>query len=142
LIRELEPHGPARLLLADGRAVHGISAWRHVVDTQSDHVTTAQFTVYREVEEGKVALAPRHLQLRPYRPDVARPQRRLGTDELALVPGLAARRPQILNFMIVFHGLSPCFEKQASMRPQGSEGPISRPLWSTFFLGLVIICRF
>ena len=34
LIRQLEPNRPARLLLPDGCAVHGISAWCHIIDAQ------------------------------------------------------------------------------------------------------------
>ena len=86
LVGQLEPHRPARLLLSDGRSVHRVAARRHVIDAHGDDVTAAQLAVDGEIEERKIALPVRHLQLRPDRPDVARPQRRLGADELAFVP--------------------------------------------------------
>ena len=41
LVRELEPYRSARLLLSDGRPIHGVPARRHIVDAQSDDVTAA-----------------------------------------------------------------------------------------------------
>jgi len=46
----------------------------------------------------------------------AKAQRRLGADKLTLVPGPAAQRLKVFNFVIAFHGLSPC-ERQTSTRP-------------------------
>lgn len=47
LIREFEPHRPAGLLLADGRAIHGVTARRDIVDADSDDVAAAQLSVDR-----------------------------------------------------------------------------------------------
>jgi hypothetical protein len=47
---------------------------------------------------------PLDLQLRLDRPHVARPQRRLGTDQLSLVPRLATSGLLSSSWMIVFHG--------------------------------------
>ena len=54
LVRQLEPHGPAGLLLPDGRAVHGVAARRHIVDADGDHIAAAQLAVDRKVEEGEI----------------------------------------------------------------------------------------
>lgn len=40
----------------------------------------------RQVEHGRVAGSPRHLQLGADRPDVLRPEKRLGADQFAFVP--------------------------------------------------------
>jgi hypothetical protein len=51
LIGQLEPNGPACLLLADGCAIHGITAWGDVIDANGDHVAAAQFAVDCQIEE-------------------------------------------------------------------------------------------
>lgn len=51
------------------------------------HITAAQLAVDRQIEESEIPFFAVDLQLRPNRPNVARSQRRLGTDELALVSG-------------------------------------------------------
>ena len=56
LVGQLEPHGPAGLLLPDRRAVHRVAARRHVIDANGDDVTAAQLAVDRQVEQGEVRL--------------------------------------------------------------------------------------
>src|SRR5689334_9907114 len=58
LVGELEANWPTGLFLADGRPVHRVPAWRHIIDAHGDHVASAQFTVDRQVEESKVARLP------------------------------------------------------------------------------------
>jgi hypothetical protein len=89
--------------LPDRSAVHRITTRRRIVDANGDNATAAQFAVDRQVEQGEVPLMPLDLQLRPDRPDMAGPQRRLGTDKLALVPRRATRRPIGNRCLIVFH---------------------------------------
>ena len=86
LVGQLEPNGSAGLLLADGCAIHRVAARGDVIDANGNHVAAAQLAVDRQVEEGEIALLALDLQLRSDRPDVARSQRRLCADELALVP--------------------------------------------------------
>ena len=50
-----------------------------------DHVAAPQLTVDREIERREIAPPALNLQLGSDRPDVARPQRRLGANKLALV---------------------------------------------------------
>ena len=50
LIGQLEPDGPASLLLPHRCAIHRITARRHIIDPDSDDVTAAQFAVDGEVE--------------------------------------------------------------------------------------------
>ena len=107
LVSEFEPNRPASLLLADGCTIHRIAAGRDVIDTDGDNVATAQLAVDRQVEEGEIPFLPLDLQLRPDRPDVAWPQGRLGTDELAFVPRGAAGRLHGGRRVVFFHGLSP-----------------------------------
>ena len=108
LVGHLEPNWPARLLLSDRCAIHRVTTRGHIVHADGDHVATAQLAVDRQVEEGEIPLLSLDLQLGPDRPNVARPQRRLGADELALVPRDAAGRCHGSRCMIFFHGLSPC----------------------------------
>jgi hypothetical protein len=53
-----------------------------------DHVAAPQLTVDREIERREIAPPALNLQLGSDRPNVARPQRRLGANELALFQGL------------------------------------------------------
>ena len=89
LVGQLEPDRPTCLLLANRGAVQRVAVRRNIIDANGNDVTATQLAVDRQVEQCEVAFAVLDLQLRSDRPDVARSQGRLGTDELALVP----RRP-------------------------------------------------
>jgi len=91
LLGKLEPDPATGLLLADRCSIKTVAAGRHVIDPRRDDVTAPQFAVDGEVRQREVAGATLKLQLCPDRPDMACSQRRLGTDQLALVPGLTAR---------------------------------------------------
>src|SRR5690606_5336178 len=56
LVRQLEPHWPARLLLSDGCSIHGISARRHVIDPQGHNVTSAQLLSIARLKRAKSRL--------------------------------------------------------------------------------------
>src|SRR4029077_13348269 len=83
---DLEPYRSAGLLLADRRTLNGVSGWGNVLDFESDDIATTQLAIDGEIEQRQVALAVCHLKLSADRPDVLRPQRRLGSGQLALVP--------------------------------------------------------
>src|SRR6185437_4741313 len=77
------------LLLSDGRTVDGIAIRSDVFDPQGDDVATSQLAVDRKVEHGKVAGPSFDQESGSDRPDLVWAQRRLGSDQLALVPGRA-----------------------------------------------------
>ena len=52
LLGQLEPDGPARLLLAHGRPVDGVAVGSHVIDPDRYDITAAQLAVDSEIEEG------------------------------------------------------------------------------------------
>ena len=52
LLGQIEPDGPACLLLAHGRAVHGVAVGRHVIDPDRYDITAAQLAVDGEIEQG------------------------------------------------------------------------------------------
>ncbi len=120
LIGQLKPNRPTGFLLSDRGAIHRIAARGDVLHAYRDDVATAQLAVDRQVEEGQIPLLALDLQLGPDRPHVARAQRWLSTDELALVPrhasgfGCGFSGGGLTG--MVFHVLSPCFERQSSMR--------------------------
>jgi len=80
LIRELKPDRQASFPLAHSCALQRVAIRRHVLNTNSDDVTTAQLAVDRQVEEREVPFASLDLQHGSDGPYVARPQRRLGAD--------------------------------------------------------------
>src|SRR5271163_4690396 len=51
LFSELKPHRPAGLLLADRRAIDGVSVRGDVLDFESDYIATTQLAVDGEVEQ-------------------------------------------------------------------------------------------
>jgi hypothetical protein len=63
-----------------------------VGDAEADQVAAAQLAVDAEVEQRQVADAARELQRAANGPDILNPQRRLGADQLALVPGRGVAR--------------------------------------------------
>ena len=61
----------------------------HVPDFEGDEVASAQLAVDAQVEEREFAHPAFHLQTDAQCPDVLRPEGRLLTNDLALVPRLA-----------------------------------------------------
>src|SRR6266851_1540646 len=59
---------------------------RNILDHEADDIATSELAVDREIEHGKVALSSLGVQFGADRPDVLRAERRLRTDQLALVP--------------------------------------------------------
>jgi hypothetical protein len=91
LIRELKPHRQASLPLAHSCAIERVAIRRHVLDANSYDVTTAQFAVDRQVEQREIPFETLDLQLGSDRPHMARPQWRLGADELTLIPDIGSQ---------------------------------------------------
>jgi len=89
-IGQFEAHRSPSLLLADGRPVHRVTTRGDVIPANGDNVAAAQLAVDGKIEKGEISLLAFDLQLGPNRPDVARPQRWLRADKLALVPGHAS----------------------------------------------------
>jgi hypothetical protein len=95
LFGQLEADRMSGLLLSYGGTVERVSIRpiaqearlrRDIVDANRDQVAAAQLAVDCEIEQREIARTVLELQLGPDRPDVARPERRLGPDQLALVP--------------------------------------------------------
>jgi hypothetical protein len=78
------------LPLSHGRPIGSVAVRGNVFDLDGDDIATAQLAVDCKIKHRKVARSPLHLQPRPDRPDVLRSQRRLGSDQLTLVPGECA----------------------------------------------------
>jgi hypothetical protein len=89
LFRQFEPDWAASFLLPDSRAVETVPIRGDVIDAHRHDVAASKLAVDREVEQGEIACSSFNMQFRSYRPDMAGPKRRLGSDELALVPRLA-----------------------------------------------------
>jgi hypothetical protein len=107
LIRQLELDRSPGLPLPDGRTIDSIAIRSDIFDPQGDDVATTQLAVDRKVEKGKVAGPSFDQEPGSDRPDLVWPQRRFGSDQLALVPG--ARRALVKGLsssgMIVLLGL-------------------------------------
>src|SRR6516164_9334277 len=85
-----------------------------IADPQGDDVATTQLAVDRKVEKGKIAGPPFDQEAGSDRPDLVWPQRRFGSDQLALVPGCVASFGGEAVF--VRDDCTPRFVKASSMR--------------------------
>jgi hypothetical protein len=115
LLRHLELDGLAGLLLADGRTIDSVTMRSKVLHFQADNVTASELAIDGEIEHGQVARSPRDLQLGANRPDVLRPERRLGADQFALVPGFATRGLRV-SICRVLHRGAPLLQRAIRMR--------------------------
>ena len=84
---------PLGLTLQDDRARRDPLALAHVADPQSHQITRPQLAIDAEIKQGEFARAVLDLQPDPNRPNVLDLQRRLLSDQLALVPGHLCRLP-------------------------------------------------
>jgi hypothetical protein len=92
LFGDLELYGSLGLLLHDdGPSGHAISV-RDVSDAQLHEITGPELTVDGEVEHGELSGAFPKLKANADGPDILEAQRRLLTNELALVPRFALGR--------------------------------------------------
>src|SRR5215475_15135847 len=124
LFGQLELDRPPRLALPDSRALDSVTGWGDILDFERHHVTTAQLAVDREIEHGEVSDATLNHQPRPDGPDVLCPQRGLGSDQLALVPGRAVKVLHQVCF-ILGHGRTPRLLRTGTMR--GSSAAARNP---------------
>ena len=108
LVCQFEPHRSAGLLLADGCAIHRISARCHVIYADGDDIATAQLAIDGEVEQGEVTLAPSICNL------VLIDQTWLGRSggfapiSLSLFQGVRDVGVSTVHACSLFHSLSPC----------------------------------
>ena len=70
LFGDFEPDRMTRLFLPHGCSVNCIAIRRYIFDFDRHHVTTPQLTIYCQIEQGEVALAPFNLQFRSDRPNM------------------------------------------------------------------------
>jgi hypothetical protein len=61
LLRDLELHRPAGLLLDYRRSIANSPAGEHIIDPQPDEVAAPELAVYRQIEHREIALAPLQL---------------------------------------------------------------------------------
>src|SRR5262249_60846925 len=92
LLRQFEPDRLSSLLLTNGSSLHRVPIGSNVLDPEGDDITTAQLAVDGQVKHRQLANAAFDLQLRADCPDVLRTKRRLGADQLALIPSQASER--------------------------------------------------
>jgi hypothetical protein len=78
------------------------SAWRNVLHLECDDIAPAQLAFDGEIEHRQITGPPVDLQFGADRPNVLRSQRRLRSDQLALVPRLALGR----DWNVVLVGLA------------------------------------
>lgn len=83
VLRDLELHGPAGLLLDDNAARLYVSAGRHIANLQPDEVAAPELAVDCEVEEDERPHFAFNLEPYPARPDLVHFQRWLLTGQLA-----------------------------------------------------------
>jgi hypothetical protein len=88
LLCHLEPDRLAGLPLAHGCPIDRMTMRSNVLDPQADNVASSELAIDGQIEHREVACAPSDLQLGTDRPDVLRPERRLGADQFTFVPGL------------------------------------------------------
>jgi hypothetical protein len=67
-------------------SISNVTIWGDIVYLQPDEVTGTEFAIDRQIKEGQVAAAVRHLKSDADRPDFLKLQRWLLADELAFVP--------------------------------------------------------
>src|SRR5215216_1954630 len=84
--------GPPSFLLSNRCAIRRVAAGGDILDPDCDDVAAAKLAVDRQIEHREVANSTFDLELRPDRPDMFRSQRRLGSCQLAFVPGHALVR--------------------------------------------------
>jgi len=89
LLRHLKLDGLAGLFLTHGCSVDRVTMRRNVLHPQADDVAASELAIDGEIEHGQVACSPCDLQFGSDRPDVLRPKRRLGTNQLVFIPGFA-----------------------------------------------------
>ncbi|HEY1431431.1 MAG TPA: hypothetical protein VGF39_07380 [Stellaceae bacterium] len=87
LLRHLEPDGLAGLSLTHVCTIDRTTVGSDIFDPEVDDVASSQFAADREIEHRQVADTARHLQFFADRPDVLRPEGRLGDDQFRFVPG-------------------------------------------------------
>jgi len=114
LIRQLELDWPPGLLLSDGRTIDRIAIRSDISDPQGEDVATTQLAVDRKVEKGKVAGPSFDQESGSDRPNLVRPQRRFGSDQLTFVPWCAASIGGEAVF--VRHERTPLFVRVPSVR--------------------------
>jgi hypothetical protein len=77
----------AGLLLRDESAAPHDAASHQVTDSELHQVTASQLAVDRQIEDREVTQPAFALQVEAHRPHLLWPERQLGADEQALVPG-------------------------------------------------------
>jgi len=65
LFGQLEPNRTTGLFLTNGSPVEGVTIGCNIVNADCYHVTAAQLTVDRKIEEGQIAGSPLQLEPRP-----------------------------------------------------------------------------
>ena len=83
---QLKPNWPTRPFLPNSRTIHRVATWGNVIDADSDDIAATQLAVDCQIEKRQIPLLALYLEPHSDRPDVARAQRWLSTDKLALVP--------------------------------------------------------
>jgi hypothetical protein len=76
LLRDFKTDRPTCFLLPNCRSVEGVAVRRHIIHRYD--IAAAQLAIDCEIKQCEVARALFDLELCPNRPDVTRPQRRLG----------------------------------------------------------------
>ena len=134
LLRNLELHRPASLLLNDGRAIANSPASKHVIDPQPDEISAPKSAVDRQIEHRKIASATLHL--RPYSngPDILWLQRPFLSDQPSPVPRCT---PAGGNRVVSRHRHLRCrplpaqrqidIDRLREPRPERARGPDPRP---------------
>ena len=91
LLGDFELNGSMGLLLHDDCSRGDAIAMDYVTNTKGNEITGSKLAVDREIEQSELANSPVKLQANANGPDVFESQRCPLSDELALVPRLAAR---------------------------------------------------
>jgi hypothetical protein len=92
LLGQLELDCPSGLSLPNRCSLNCVAVRRNVLDFEGHHIAAAELAVDGQIEHGEVTDPALDHQLGSDRPNVLWPQRRLGSDQLAFVPGHAGGR--------------------------------------------------
>lgn len=98
MFRDLELNRPLGLLLHDGGSRGHMASVADILHLQSREIARSKLAIDCEIEHRKFPDVRRHLKSRSDRPNFSEPQRRLLSNEFALVPWHAMADGDILEF--------------------------------------------
>jgi hypothetical protein len=139
LLRDLELNRMACLPLHHGGAGSYPPIKGYVVDPKRDEVTGSQLAVEGQVEQGQIPDLMSDLEPHSNGPDLLRLERRLGSDQLAVVPRCGGSVRMAIDS--VLHCSAPEAKPPSAMNLGRSWQQETRPYPSRIFVSIVGLAR-